>query len=128
MQVSQTPILARGKPDDNTDEVSAQGRTNIVKSVQRGSQVIPVLACLFTLWGSMAPEAHSAEVGLTHGPLAGAVRPTAVTIWVRTNSPAEVQVEYSTALDFLDSVLSQAVETDQSRDSDGKVARLVQTI
>ncbi len=69
----------------------------------------------------MAPEAHSAEVGLTHGPLAGAVRPTAVTIWVRTNSPAEVQVEYSTALDFLDSVLSQAVETDQSRDLTGKV-------
>ncbi len=92
-----------------------------LKSLLRGSRIFLALAYLVILCGSMPPEAHSTEVGLTHGPLVGAVRPTGATIWVRTNSPAKVQVEFSTAPDFLDSVLSEAVETAQSRDLTGKV-------
>jgi alkaline phosphatase D len=93
----------------------------MLRSVLRGSRVILVSGSLVMLSATIAPEAHSTEVGLTHGPLVGAVRPTTATIWIRTDSPAELQVEYSTTLDFQASVLSAVVETDQSRDLTGKL-------
>src|SRR2546430_6997353 len=94
----------------------------MLKSVRGGLQIISVLACLVILCGSMVPEAHSTEVSLTHGPLVGAVRPTSAKIWIRTNSSVEVQVEYSTSSDFVDSVLSEAVTTTQGKDLTGKVS------
>jgi alkaline phosphatase D len=93
----------------------------VLKSVLRGSHIISPLAYLVILCGSIAPEACAADVGLTHGPLVGAVRPTAATIWVRANGPATLQVEYSTAPDFVDSILSEGVETDESRDLTRKI-------
>jgi hypothetical protein len=56
-------------------------------------------------------KALFAEAGLSHGPLVGAVKPTAVKIWVRTSEPASVQIAYSTSPQFDGSSFSTTVTT-----------------
>jgi len=65
--------------------------------------------------------AFPSEVFLTHGPLVGAVTATSVKIWLRSNTAATLQVEYSTSSNFLDLSLSQRVPTAQGSDFTGQV-------
>jgi alkaline phosphatase D len=65
--------------------------------------------------------AFASEVFLTHGPLIGAVTATSARIWVRTNSAAIVEVEYSTSPEFVGSILSPDFATAEGSDLTGQI-------
>ena len=58
----------------------------------------------------------STGVSLTHGPLVGAVKPMRAKIWLRTSVSATVQVEYSTSVDFINSLSTSEATTTQQKD------------
>jgi alkaline phosphatase D len=77
---------------------------------------------VFAVSGGMEGSlARAAAVGLTHGPLVGAVRPRAAKIWVRTNGPAAMHLDYSPSAGFDAALVSGVVQTIQGSDFTGTV-------
>jgi alkaline phosphatase D len=89
------------------------------KGTRNTLQIVCLLCGIVISGGIAASQSFAEEVSLTHGPLLGAVKATSAKVWVRTSMPALVEVEYSTSPDFLNSVLSAGVMTDQKSDMTG---------
>jgi alkaline phosphatase D len=96
-------------------------RTTVQKQTRNHFNYYAISWVVIVLLTVGSPYTFSAEVNITHGPLVGAVQANSAKIWVRTDSPADVHVEYNTSADFIQSALSQTTTTTKGKDFTGKL-------
>jgi alkaline phosphatase D len=76
-----------------------------------------ILPLVFSTFLSVStPALALAGPAVSHGPMIGAMRQDAGTIWIRTNEVADVSVEYGLTADFTSTITTPALTTSSDQD------------